>query len=122
MALGGAAGALARYGLGGWIHGLTGAAFPWGTMTVNVVGCFALGLVTPLLLAPSAAPEARAFVAVGLLGGFTTFSTFSFEAMALAQNGHWQRAAVYTIGSVVLGLLAVVVGFWIGTSLVSTRS
>ncbi len=89
---------------------------------MNVVGCFALGLATPLLLAPTAAPGARAFVAVGLLGGFTTFSTFSFEAMALVQNGHWQRAAAYTIGSVVLGLLAVFAGFWIGTSLVRTRA
>ncbi len=96
--------------------------FPWGTLAVNIAGCFALGLGTPFLLAPAAAPEARAFVAVGLLGGFTTFSTFSFEAMALVQNGHWQRAAAYTLGSVVLGLLAVVAGFWIGTSLVRIRA
>lgn len=122
MALGGAAGALARYGVGGWIHELTGASFPWGTMTVNVVGCFALGLVTPLLQASIATPEARAFVAVGLLGGFTTFSTFSYETVALVQDGQWTRAATYTFGSVGLGLVAVFAGFWLGTMLLEWRT
>lgn len=121
MALGGAAGALARYGVGGWVHALTGAAFPWGTLTVNVVGCFALGLAMPLLQASLAAPETRAFVAVGLLGAFTTFSTFSFEAMTLVQDGQWLRAATYTFGSVGLGLVAVIAGFWLGTTLLQAR-
>lgn len=122
MALGGAAGALARYGVGGWIHGLTGAAFPWGTLAVNVAGCFALGLAMPLLQASIATPEARAFVAVGLLGGFTTFSTFSFEAMTLVQDSQWARAAAYTFGSVGLGLVAAFAGFWMGTMLLQWRT
>ena len=114
-------GALARYGVGGWVHGFAGAAFPWGTLTVNVVGCFALGLALPVLQASLATPETRAFVAVGLLGGFTTFSTLSFEAMALVQDGQWQRAATYMLASVGLGLLAVFAGFWMGTSLLQGR-
>ncbi len=122
VALGGALGALARYGAGGWIHGVTGAGFPWGTLVVNVAGCFTLGLVMPILQASIATPEARAFVAVGLLGGFTTFSTFSFEAMALVQDGQWARAASYTFGSVGLGRAAVVAGFWRGTLLRQWRA
>ena len=113
---------MARYGVGGWVQGLTGATFPWGTLAVNVAGCFALGLAMPLLQASVATPEARAFVAVGLLGGFTTFSTFSFEAMALVQDGQWSRAAAYTLGSVGLGLAAVLVGFWLGTMLLQWRT
>jgi len=122
VALGGAAGAVARYGVGGWVQGLTGATFPWGTLAVNVAGCFTLGLAMPLLQASVATPEARAFVAVGLLGGFTTFSTFSFEAMALVQDGQWARAAAYTLGSVGLGLTAVLIGYWLGTMLLQWRT
>lgn len=122
VALGGAFGAVARYGVGGWVHGVTGAGFPWGTFAVNVAGCFVLGLSMPILQASIAAPEARAFVAVGLLGGFTTFSTFSYEAVALVQDGQLARAATYTFGSVGLGLAAVFTGFWLGTMLLQWRA
>jgi CrcB protein len=76
----------------------------------------------PLFQASIASPGARAFVAIGLLGGFTTFSTFSFEAMALVQDGQWQRAATYTLGSIGLGLFAVFAGFWLGTMLLQGRT
>jgi len=108
--------------MGGWIHGLMGAAFPWGTFVVNVVGCFALGLLMPLLQASTATPEARAFMSVGLLGGFTTFSTFSFEAVALVRDGQWARASTYTFGSVGLGLAAAFAGLWVGTMLLQWRA
>ena len=122
VALGGAAGAVARYGVGGWIHGMTGAGFPWGTFVVNVAGCSILGLLMPLLQASVATPEARAFLAVGVLGGFTTFSTFSFESVALVQDGQWVRAAAYTLGSVGFGLAAAFAGFWLGTALLHWRA
>lgn len=89
---------------------------------MNVAGCFLLGLATPILQASIATPEARAFVAVGVLGGFTTFSTFSFEAMALVQDGQWARAASYTFGSVGLGLIAVFAGYWLGALLLEWRA
>lgn len=114
-------GAVARYSVGGWVHGVAGAGFPWGTFAVNVAGCFVLGLVMPILQASIATPEVRAFVAVGLLGGFTTFSSFSFEAMALVQDGQWARAASYTFGSVGLGLAAVFAGYWLGATLLQWR-
>lgn len=113
---------MARYGVGGWVHSVTGAGFPWGTFAVNVAGCFVLGLMMPILHASIAAPEARAFVAVGLLGGFTTFSTFSFESVVLIHDGQWARAASYTFGSVGLGLAAVFAGFWLGTTLLQWRA
>lgn len=89
---------------------------------MNVAGCFALGFVMPILQASMATPEARAFIAVGLLGGFTTFSTFSFEAVALVQDAQWARAVSYTFGSVGLGLAAAFAGFWLGAMLLQWRA
>lgn len=110
IALGGALGALARYGLSGWIHGRMGAAFPWGTLGVNVLGSFLIGLCFSYLQHTSLPPETREFVAIGLLGAFTTFSTFTWETAALLQDGEWSRAALYVGGSLVLGLAAVLAG------------
>ena len=108
--------------MGGWIHGLLGPAFPWGTFVVNVAGCFALGLSVRLLHASVVAPETRAFLTVGVLGAFTTFSTFSYEAATLLQDGKWVRAAAYVGGSVLLGLVAVLAGFWLAASLLQARA
>lgn len=110
IALGGAMGALARYGLSGWIHARMGAAFPWGTLGVNVLGSFLIGLCFSYLQHTSLPPEAREFVAIGLLGAFTTFSTFTWETAALLQDGEWTRAALYVGGSLLLGLAAVLAG------------
>lgn len=110
IALGGAMGALARYGLSGWIHARLGAAFPWGTLGVNVLGSFLIGLCFSYLQHTSLPPEAREFVAIGLLGAFTTFSTFTWETAALLQDGEWTRAALYVGGSLLLGLAAVLAG------------
>lgn len=108
---------MARYGLGGWIHGIAGPAFPWGTFVVNVAGSGALGFAAALLQSSVVTPEARAFLTVGFLGAFTTFSTFSYEAMALVHDGAWTRAAGYVAGSVALGLAAVFAGFWLAHGL-----
>ena len=111
VAAGGAIGALARYGvhvIGGrlWGHG-----FPWSTLVVNVLGGFLLGaLVVILALKWSPSQEMRAFLTVGLLGAFTTFSTFSLDAVTLAQRQAWTSAAIYIGASVVLSIGAFVVG------------
>lgn len=110
IALGGALGAAARWGLGGWVHQWAGVALPWGTLAVNVLGAFALGFGVRYLEAAAASPELRALLAVGFLGAFTTFSTFSYEAVLLLEEGAWGRALAYVGGSVVLGVLGVVLG------------
>jgi CrcB protein len=117
VALGGALGALARYEIGGWVYDRMGEAFPWGTLVVNVLGCFLLGVAVRWLQLSAASPVLRPFLTVGLLGAFTTFSTFSFETVALVQDGQWVRAGAYVGGSVAAGLLAMVAGMAVVTAL-----
>lgn len=107
---GAAAGAIARYGLGGWVHSWAGSALPWGTFTINTLGSLLVGFAVGWLAAVPATPETRALITVGLLGGFTTFSTYTYETIALLQEGEWLRAGWYALGSLCVGLLAVVVG------------
>lgn len=114
VALGGAIGAIARYGVWGWIQGAAGTGFPWGTLVVNVVGSFLLGLLVAVFQGAAVAPETRAFLTVGVLGAFTTFSTFSYETVLLAQEGYWARAAAYSGGSLAVGVLAVLAGMAAG--------
>ena len=116
VALGGALGALARYGISGWVYDRMGESFPWGTLVVNLVGCLALGLVIRWLQVSAVAPELRPFLTIGVLGAFTTFSTFSYETVALLQEGQWLRAGLYMGGSVVLGLIAMVAGMALATA------
>ena len=116
VALGGALGALARYGISGWVYDRLGENFPWGTLVVNLVGCLALGLVIRWLQVSAVAPEVRPFLTIGVLGAFTTFSTFSYETVALLQEGQWLRAGLYMGGSVVLGLIAMVAGMALATA------
>ena len=121
VALGGALGAAARYGVSGWVQNLAGSGFPAGTMTVNVMGSFLLGLSLRYMEALPVTPELRALVTIGILGGFTTFSTFSYEAVALLQDGEWGRAGSYMVGSLVLAVVAVILGFSAGSSLLGAR-
>ena len=111
VALGGAAGASARFFLSGLAHDRFGASFPYGTLMVNIVGCFLIGLFMEMTETRHViSPQARLFFAVGVLGGFTTFSTYSFETLALARDGMMVRAALNAFGSVGLGLG----GAWLG--------
>ena len=110
IAAGGAAGAVARYALGGWIHAYAGSRFPWGTFVINVLGSLLIGLALRLLEAVPVTPEVRALVTIGVLGGFTTFSTYTYETVALARDGDWLRAGAYAVGSLTAGLVAVGVG------------
>ncbi len=113
VALGGALGAWARYHVAGWIYNRAGAEFPWGTLTVNVAGSFLLGILLPTLVSPPSMTPGRAFVEVGCIGAFTTFSTFAFEAVTLIEAGQPRRAALYVLASLGLGLGAIVLGLLI---------
>ena len=109
--LGGAVGAGLRYALGAWMQMITGPSFPWSTFLINVTGSFLIGIVIRLNLEGSLSPEARLFLAVGVLGGYTTFSTFSYETLTLVQQGEWLKALFYVVGSVVLGFAAVLLAY-----------
>jgi len=110
VALGGALGSVGRYLV---VHQATerwGMAFPWGTLAVNVIGGFVIGTIAELsALVWSIAPELRAFLITGILGGFTTFSAFSLEVTSMMERGDWMAAAAYVVASVVLSVGAVFV-------------
>lgn len=111
VALGGAGGALARWGVSSGIHRWLGRDFPWGTLTVNVAGSFAMGLLVVLLLERFAVgPAWRAGLLVGFLGAFTTFSTFALETLELAQGGLGVRALVNIVASVSACIVAAALG------------
>lgn len=110
VALGGACGALARYGAGRLVAQFVDPPFPWGTWTVNLVGCLLIGMTVPLLGQLSGADRTRFFLVVGFLGSFTTFSTYSLDTVALWGNGHGLLALVNAVGSLACGLILVAVG------------
>ena len=122
IALGGAAGSVARYALGLAIQSRAGLDFPLGTLVVNLTGCVLLGfLIRYTLATPAIGPEARALLTVGLCGGYTTFSTFGYETVALIQDGDWGRAAVYVALSVAGSLIGVMLGMAGAQQLLSFR-
>ncbi len=113
IALGGALGSVARYALSGVIAQHIGETFPWGTLIVNATGSFAIGFFATLT-GPDGrwlvSGEARQFFMIGICGGYTTFSSFSLQTLALTRDGEWLRAGGNIGGSVVLCLVAV----WLG--------
>ncbi len=117
VGLGGFLGSIARYKLGGLILHMTAQdRFPYGTFTVNVLGCLIIGVLAGVAERHHVfGPDARLFLFTGLLGGFTTFSAFGLEAMSLIRRGDLGTAALYAGGSVALGITAV----WLGLQLVS---
>ncbi len=107
-------GALLRYGLSGLTHRLVGAGgvvFPWGTLVVNVAGALAIGFLWELFERAAVSPELRLFTFIGLLGGFTTFSTFSIETFSLLRDGETKLAALNVVLSNALCIAAVFAGF-----------
>jgi len=114
VAAGGSVGAVARYLLAGGVErALRGSGFPGGTLVVNVVGCLALGALLGLTEERlELSHQARLFLTIGILGSFTTFSTFGYEAVELLRDGRVALAAAAVGGNVVLGLAAVVCGRW----------
>jgi fluoride exporter len=122
VTVGGAVGALARYGLSGWVQAAYGGVFPLGTLTVNVVGSFVLGFgMQSMEVLPVSAPV-RAMLAIGFLGAFTTFSTFSYETVMLLRDGDWPRATLYSGFSFALGLGAVILGITAASMLLKARA
>lgn len=115
VALGGALGGMLRYGISGWVGRRVGETFPWGTLAVNTSGTFALGVLMGMLAElPGAPHELWLGLGVGVLGSYTTVSSLSVQALLLARGGEWGRAWVYLGLSLLLGLLAVGAGFWLG--------
>ena len=111
IAIGGALGSVARYLFSLFVLRASGSLFPLGTFAVNVVGCAVFGGIIGAAEQRSVlSPEARAFLLVGVLGGFTTFSSYAYESFALLRDGQWLAAAVNIAGQVIAG----VVGIWIG--------
>jgi CrcB protein len=111
VAMGGALGSIARYVFAGQVTRLAGGAFPWGIMATNVLGSFVMGvLVEAFAQRWSVGAEMRAFLTVGVLGGFTTFSSFSLDSALLLQKGDHLAAAAYMIGSVILSVAALFAG------------
>ncbi len=114
VGLGGFLGANARYWLGLWVDTNWSNQFPWGTFVINISGCFILGLFATIMserIIP--APHLRLLVSIGFVGAYTTFSTFEYETLRLAEGGSMLRALANVLASVLVGFLAV----WLGTKL-----
>lgn len=105
-------GGIFRFFLSEWIQTKTLSTFPYGTLTVNLIGCFAIGIVFAFVEKSQLSMEWRVLVATGILGGFTTFSAFSMETFSMIRSGNIFNAALYIFLSIVIGLLATAFGFW----------
>lgn len=119
VVIGGGVGSLARYALSGAVQravdpGSATHAFPWGTLVVNVLGCLAIGVLAGADSRLPMSPEARLALAIGFLGGFTTFSGYGLETLRLIQGGHVFRAATYVFAANALGLAAIALGLRMG--------
>ena len=110
VVLGGGIGAGGRYLLGGWLHLQLGNGFPWGTFAVNALGSLMIGLVFGLAQMKSISPATTLFLAVGVLGGFTTFSAFSHETLRLITSGNLAASMLNAAGQLSVGLVAVYLG------------
>ena len=118
VALGGAAGSVARYAIALWMARSATSWFPWGTWLVNVVGCFALELVLALVTGSlRVSPAVRLLLTTGFMGGFTTYSTFNSEVSALLRNGEWRLGSAYLVATVLACLLAGLCGLGLGRAL-----
>jgi CrcB protein len=117
-AMGGVLGALARWGVGQALP-TTPGSWPWATFGVNITGCLLIGVLLAVLLARfPRSRRLRPFLAVGVLGGYTTYSTFAVEAVRLSDGGHAVLAAAYVLASVTGGVAAVVIGLLAGRAIV----
>ncbi len=123
IAVGSAVGGVGRYLLGGLVQRSFAGTFPVGTLFVNLTGSFLLGLILRYAVdTPTVTPEVRALLTVGLCGGYTTFSTFSYESLALLEDGDWGSAGAYIVLSLGLSLLATFLGVAAARELSSLRA
>ena len=122
VAVGSAIGGVARYLIGGLAQRLFDTTFPVGTLLINISGSLLLGaFVRYATETPTFSPELRAFLTIGLCGGYTTFSTFSYETVALLEDGEWTRAGLYVGASVLLALLGTLLGFMLARQVLAPR-
>lgn len=118
LGLAGAAGTISRYAVSGWALGLLGERFPYGTLVVNVIGCFLLGVATELGMSTvTLSDTAKTALTVGFLGAFTTYSTFGFETIKAFEDGDWHLALANIGANLVVGLAAVCGGLALGRQL-----
>ena len=118
IAVGGAAGAVSRYLLQGWVDEFAGGRFPWGTFVINISGSFVLGLLFALAVDRAfLSPEVRVPLMVGFISAYTTFSTLMLESWRLVESGDLALAFANLVGSVVVGMIAVVAGLALGRAL-----
>lgn len=116
--IGAGIGGTLRYVLGGWMAERWGVSFPWHTLVINVSGAFLLGVLIALTVERSLLPAStRLFLGVGILGGFTTFSTLSYESVALVEQGLLVQGVANLFGSAVLGAIAAVAGLFVGRAI-----
>ena len=101
----------ARYLVGKVLQMMVAESFPWGTMAVNVIGCFLIGMLSGLSVGGHISPTTRLVLVTGFCGGFTTFSTFMNENLLLGRDGAMLSAVLYTLLSLALGLIAVIIGY-----------
>lgn len=111
IALGGAIGALLRYSLSGLVHKIFEEGYPWGTLVVNLLGCFAIGFLWEYFMNSLPSPELRSLIFIGILGAFTTFSTFGLETLNLVRDGEWRLAMLNIVANNIGGLVFVFCGF-----------
>ena len=121
VALGSAAGGVSRYFLGAAIQERVGPGFPMGTLIINVTGSLLLGFLWRYAIGTQATPELRAALTTGFCGGYTTFSTFSYETAVLMEGGEWRRAGLYVVLSVVVALVGTFAGFGLARQLLVAR-
>lgn len=111
IGIGGFIGSTARYGFSQFIQSKFLNVFPYGTLSVNIIGCFVIGILYAISERTTLQPEWRLFLATGVCGGFTTFSAFSLDTITLLRDGEFFLSAVYILFSVAAGLLATYLGF-----------
>ena len=122
IAVGAAAGGVSRFYLTMAVQQRLGPSFPWGTLLINITGSLLLGfLIRYALATPAVSMEVRAMLTTGFCGGYTTFSSYSYESAVLIEEGQFSRAAVYSISSMVLALLATFCGFLLARELIAFR-
>lgn len=122
IAVGSAIGGVSRYLLGGFVQRVLESTFPVGTLLINLTGSFLLGAILRYgVETPTLSPEVRGFLTIGFCGGYTTFSTFSYETAALLEDGEWARAGMYVALSVVLSLVGTFLGFALAREAIALR-
>ncbi|MCA9959248.1 MAG: fluoride efflux transporter CrcB [Chloroflexota bacterium] len=121
IAVGGAVGALLRYAVSGLAYSVFGEGFPWGTLSVNLLGCFLIGLLWQIFEQTALSPQLRALIFVGGLGAFTTFSTYGLESVNLLRDGQVRLSLLNILGSNILGIGCVFLGVVVARTVFNGR-